>query len=98
MNTDFFLDDKVLPTDSIPSQTQQPIEAIMNTLRSVFGSSLETTATSTKRTLLKRIDGQIVTEKHVIDQMEEKQKKENEKQAKKKSNATKRRRTEKNGE
>ena len=46
-----------------------------NTLRSILGVDQQTTAQSTRRSVLKRTVGQIMTEKDAIEQMEEKQKK-----------------------
>ncbi len=61
-----------------PSSTnsQQSLDAINNTLKKIFGSSpSQSTTKSTKRTVLKRSNGQIMTENDVIEQMEEKNKK-----------------------
>ncbi|CAF1140248.1 unnamed protein product [Rotaria magnacalcarata] len=56
-------------------QSQQSLKAITHTLQAVFAPSLQQTALKpTKRTMLKRSSGQIMTEEDVIKQLEEKRK------------------------
>ena len=57
-----------------------PHTAIQNTLKLVFGSSSQAqTTNSTRRTMLKRSDGRIMTENDVIEQLEEQRRKKDEK-------------------
>jgi hypothetical protein len=77
------------------------MKAITDTLQSVFGvSSKQTPIKSAKRTMLKQSQGQIMTEKDVIVQLEERKNQQNTKKSRptsRKSNMTKRRKTEPNG-
>lgn len=80
---------------------QNSLKAINNTLKTVFApSSTPSSHKPTKRTVLKRSAGQIMTEKDVIKQMEENMQKKNSKKSKKntrKSNVTKRPKSNANG-
>lgn len=49
------------------------IEAITNTIQTVLGQSSTNETSRSKRTMLKKPDGRIMTEQYVIDQMEEKE-------------------------
>ncbi len=55
------------------ANSQRSLDAINNTLKMIFGPpSTQSSTKPTKRTVLKRSNGQIMTEKDVIEQMEEK--------------------------
>jgi hypothetical protein len=72
----FCLDEETMPIDPSPTPAQRTIEAINNTLRSVLGTAGQQPSTQlTSRTVLKRTIGQIMTEKDVIEHIEEKQNK-----------------------
>jgi hypothetical protein len=72
-----------------------------NAIQAVFGAPLkETSKKPAKRTVLDRSNGQIITERHVIEQLEERKNKQNSKRSRstnQKLNGAKRRKTEKNG-
>ena len=69
-----------LLTDVLPVRSQDSLMAIKDTLQTLFGSSSQAEGTSsTKRTMLKRHNGKIMTENDVIDQLEQQRRKKNEK-------------------
>ncbi|CAF1550300.1 unnamed protein product, partial [Adineta ricciae] len=66
--------------DILPERSQDSLTPIKDTLQTLFGSSSQAQETgSTKRTMLKRHNGKIMTENDVIDQLEEQQRKKKEK-------------------
>ncbi|CAF3356891.1 unnamed protein product [Rotaria socialis] len=87
--------------DAQTKQSQQSLKAITDTLQAVFAPSLQQKAIKpTKRTMLKRPSGQIMTEEDVIKQLEEKKKEKISKQSRstaRRSNGAKRRKSETHG-
>jgi hypothetical protein len=76
MKTIFLLDDTTVNQSS--TKSQQALKAISDTLQILFGSSSKQSPTKAKkRTILKRPGAQIMTEEHVIIQMEEANNKKN---------------------
>ncbi len=87
-------------TDTPTTNTQDSLKAITDTLQAIFGaSSQQQPINPAKRTLLKRSGGQIMTEKDVIDQLQEQRKKRTKQSHPigQKSNDTKRRKAQTNG-
>ena len=85
------LDDPHSDVESQSSSVRRmkTIEAITATLETVFAQSTDNQSNkSTKRTVLKRSAGQIMTEKDVIEQIEEKQRKTSVKSTARKSSRT----------
>lgn len=65
------------------------IQAITNVIQTVFGTpSNKTEKKPTKRTVVKRSDGQIITEKNVIEQLEERKNKQKPKRSRSNSRTT----------
>jgi hypothetical protein len=99
VQNNFLLDDIVL--NSPPAESQKALAAIANAIQAVFGGkSKEISEKPAKRTVLNRTNGQIITEKHVIEQLEERKNKQSSKRSRsisQNSNGTKRRKKEKNG-
>ncbi|CAF4170030.1 unnamed protein product, partial [Rotaria sordida] len=86
--------------DSSPADSQESLKAITSALRAVFPvPSKETSNKPPKRTVLNRNYGQIITEKHIIEQLAERKNKQSSKQSRSRSqklNGTKRHKKEDN--
>lgn len=60
---------------SSSANSNEPLDAINHTLKGLFASPSESSSTkSTKKTVLKRPNGQVMTEEDVISQIEERNK------------------------
>ncbi|CAF2635350.1 unnamed protein product [Rotaria sp. Silwood2] len=93
MNQRLFCHDTII--NSSPLDSQESLKAITNALQAVFPTpSKETSNKPAKPTVLDRNYGHIITEKHVIEQLEERKNKQNSKRSRstsQKLNGTKRR-------
>lgn len=71
------------------SKPPSSIQAITNAIEAVFGTaSNKIPKKPTKRTVVKRSDGQIITEKAVIEQLEERKQKQNSKRSRSNNQTT----------